>query len=282
MSTDVTTADHGPVPTVPFADADLARRLERAEGATNAAFVDARTALDPDSGATWTTVAGVYAMYDGPDSPMTQTFGLGIFDAVGTVELDALEAFFRERGAATMHEASPFMAPETLALLGERGYRPMELSTVLARSVVVDDAAEGPVTARPIESGEDATWARVSVEGWSGEAPELGPFFETFGRLITRAGGVHCFLAELDGRPVAAAALSLHDDIALLAGASTIPAARRRGAQRALLEARLRFAASSGARLAMVVTQPGSASQRNAERQGFRVCYTRTKWRLEP
>ncbi|MBW3555138.1 MAG: GNAT family N-acetyltransferase [Gemmatimonadetes bacterium] len=267
---------------MPFADVDLARRLERTEGATNAALVDARAALDPESGATWTSVAGVYAMYDGPDSPMTQTFGLGIFEAVGAAELDALEAFFRERGAATMHEASPFVDPETLALLGERGYRPMELSTVLVRPVAVDDAAEGAVTARRIDAGEEATWARLSVEGWSSESPDPGPFFETFGRLITRARGVHCFVGELDGRPVAAAALSLHDDIALLAGASTIPAARRRGAQRALFETRLTFAASLGARLAMVVTQPGSASQRNAERQGFRVCYTRTKWRLEP
>ena len=282
MTTEPATADRPPIPGVPFADADLARRLERAEGATNAAFVDARVALDPESGASWISVAGVYAMYDGPDSPMTQTFGLGIFEPVGAAELDALESFFRDRGAATMHETSPFVAPETLALLGERGYRPMELSTVLARPLAVDDAADGPVTARRIGAGEEATWGRVSVEGWSSEAPELGPFFETFGRLITRARGVHCFVAELDGRPVGAAALSIHDDIALLAGASTIPAARRRGAQRALFGTRLRFAASLGARLAMVVTQPGSASQRNAERQGFRVCYTRTKWRLEP
>ena len=282
MTTDVTMADHGPVPSVPFADADLARRLERTEGATNAAFVDARAALDPESGATWTSVAGVYSMYDGPDSPMTQTVGLGIFDDVGAAELDALEAFFRERGAATMHEASPFIARETLALLGDRGYRPLELSTVLVRPVTVEGEAEGPVTARRIDPDEEATWTRLSREGWSSEAPELGPFFETFGRLIARARDVHCFIAELDGRPVAAAALSLHDDIALLAGASTIPAARRRGAQRALFETRLRFAASFGARLAMVVTAPGSASQRNAERQGFRVCYTRTKWQREP
>lgn len=282
MTTDPAVPDPGATVSMPFADADLARRLERAEGATNAAFVDARAALDPEAGATWTSVAGVYAMYDGPDSPLTQTFGLGIFEPVGAAELDVLEAFFRERSAATMHEASPFIAPETLALLGERGYRPMEFSTVLARHIEIEGAAEGPVTARRIDAGEEATWARLSGEGWSSESPELGSFIEAFGRLITRARGMHCFLAELDGRPVAAAALSLHDDVALLAGASTIPAARRRGAQRALFETRLRFAASLGARLAMVVTQPGSASQRNAERQGFRVCYTRTKWRLEP
>ena len=30
----------------------------------------------------------------------------------------------------------------------------------------------------------------------------------------------------------------------------------------------------------MIVAQPGSGSQRNAERNGFRIAYTRTKWRL--
>jgi hypothetical protein len=29
----------------------------------------------------------------------------------------------------------------------------------------------------------------------------------------------------------------------------------------------------------MMCAQPGSASQRNAERQGFRIAYTRIKWR---
>jgi hypothetical protein len=31
----------------------------------------------------------------------------------------------------------------------------------------------------------------------------------------------------------------------------------------------------------MMVALPGSASQRNAERQGFRIAYTRTKWQLK-
>ena len=68
--------------------------------------------------------------------------------------------------------------------------------------------------------------------------------------------------------------------VALLAGASTVPEGRRQGAQRALLEARLQTAVDAGCDLAMMVAAPGSASQRNAERQGFRIAYTRTKWQL--
>ena len=70
----------------------------------------------------------------------------------------------------------------------------------------------------------------------------------------------------------------IHEGVALLAGASTIPSARNRGAQRALLEARLRHAASQGCDLAMMGASPGSTSQKNAERQGFRIAYTRIKW----
>jgi len=63
-----------------------------------------------------------------------------------------------------------------------------------------------------------------------------------------------------------------------LAGASTDPPFRGRGAQNALLAIRLRYAMSLGCDLAMMGALPGSASQRNAERQGFRIAYTRIKW----
>ena len=54
---------------------------------------------------------------------------------------------------------------------------------------------------------------------------------------------------------------------------------RRQGAQAALLEERLRFAADRGCDVAMMCALPGRASQRNAQRQGFRIAYTRIKWR---
>ena len=63
--------------TYPFADIDLARRLERTEAQGNVDFVEARAKAFPDRGATWIEVAGTYAMFDGVGSPLTQTFGLG-------------------------------------------------------------------------------------------------------------------------------------------------------------------------------------------------------------
>ena len=39
------------------------------------------------------------------------------------------------------------------------------------------------------------------------------------------------------------------------------------------------YAASHGCDLALMGAQPGSGSQRNAERHGFRIAYTRVKWK---
>ncbi|MGE3615286.1 MAG: GNAT family N-acetyltransferase [Gemmatimonadales bacterium] len=263
-----------------FADLPLARRLERAEAAGNASFVEARARLQPAVGAAWAEVAGAFAMFDGPDSPVTQTFGLGVFADPTDADLSRIEGFFAERGAPTSHELSPLVPMTLPGRLADRGYRPIELSTVLVRPLddAADATAEGLVV-RPTGPEEGERWTRTTIEGWS-EFPEYEDYFKAIGPVMTSRSGAVCFLAEAEGRAIAAGALSLHEGVALLAGAATIPSARRRGAQNALLAARLAYAARHGADLAMMVAQPGSASQRNAERRGFRVAYSRTKWCL--
>lgn len=270
--------------TYPLIDLSLARRLERTEASANAAFVTAHARLQPESGATWIDVAGAYAMFDGVGSMLTQTFGLGLFDVVGEAEFDALEAFYQQRGAEVHHEISPLAAPALLPHLNARGYLPMEFTSVMFRPVAgalpSASATEG-LRVRRIEPGEVDLWASVSAQGWSSESAELAGFVLEMGKISGRSEGTVCFLAELDGQPVGAGGLSINEGTALLAGASTISAARRKGVQRALLEARLRFAAKAECDLVMIGAQPGSASQRNAERQGFRVAYTRIKWHLQ-
>jgi GNAT superfamily N-acetyltransferase len=269
-----------PDPQYPITDVQLSRRLEGTEAAANVAFVEARARLDPASGATHARIAGVSAMFDGRESPLTQTFGLGVCGMPSAAEFDILENFFTRLSAPVYHEVSPVAPPEVLGVLVERGYVPVELSTVLVRPTIAPVVDSPRVSVRRIRPEEGPLWSRTAAEGWGSESDALATFVEAFGQIITEAGNVHCFLVEVEGRPVAAGALSISGNTALLAGASTIPDARRQGAQLALLAARLKYAASHGADLAMMVAQPGSASQRNAERQGFRTTYTRTKWHL--
>ena len=124
---------------------------------------------------------------------------------------------------------------------------------------------------------EAQRWADVAAQGWS-EMAELADFIRDLSLVSAERERGVSFFAQLDGEPIATGGISLGDGIALMAGASTIPAQRKQGAQLALLEARLQYAAAHGCDLAMMCAAPGSASQRNAERQGFRIAYTRIKW----
>lgn len=271
--------------TYTFSDIALARRLERAEGGSNADFVEARASTQPESGAQWIEVAGAYAMFDGADSPLTQTFGLGIFQPLTLDDLERIETFFNERSAPIFHEVSPLAHPSVVSLLNDRRYQPFEFTSVMSRPI--DPAVRVNASANPRlhirvvnrdEQSEQDLWARTAASGW-GETPELREFMLSLARVGARSANAVSFFAELEGIPIATAGLSIQQGVALLAGASTVPAARKQGAQLALLEHRLRYAAERGCDIAMMGALPGSASQRNAERQGFRIAYTRIKWR---
>jgi GNAT superfamily N-acetyltransferase len=263
-------------------DLALSQRLERAEAKANAAFVESRARVTPSAGAEWRDVGGTYAMFDGVGSPITQTFGLGLFSPPTSAQLDEIETFFRDRGAPIFHEVSPLADLSVLTVLPERGYRPIELTSVMHMRLTRDRLGGArrstpELTARRIEPGEESLWAETMARGWS-ESADLGAFMLDFGRVSAGCEGRASFLAEWNGAPIAAAAIAIHDGVGLLAGASTDPAFRGRGAQAALLEIRLAYAASAGCDLAMMGALPGSASQRNAERQGYRIAYTRIKW----
>lgn len=266
----------------PFADLDLSRALERAEAQSNIDFVEARARAFPESGAAHLEVAGAHAMFDGVESPLTQTFGLGLEMPVTEDSLVRLEKFFTDRAAPVFHEVSPLADPSALELLNRRGYEPLEFTSVMFRPIALraeEDATPGPITVRCATADEAELWAQTCSRGWS-ETPELSAFMLDFARVAATKTSGYAFLAELDGVAIGTGGLTLHQGVALFAGASTVPSGRRRGAQKALLEARLRFAAERGCAVAMMCALPGSTSQRNAERQGFRIAYTRIKWRL--
>lgn len=268
-------------------DLSLSQRLERAEAKASAAYIESRARTAPSLGAEWCDVSGTYAMFDGVGSPLSQTFGFGLFAAPSADDLTTLERFFLDRGAEVFHEVSPLADPAVLGLLGDRGYRPIELTSVMHMSLAdatreswLAHSRDAALVVERVKPGDEDVWAETAARGWS-ETPELAAFIREFGEVSARAAGTVCFLAHWDSAPIAAAALAIHDGVALLAGASTDPRFRGRGAQAALLGARMRYAVESGCDLAMMGAQPGSASQRNGERQGFRIAYTRIKWGSE-
>ena len=261
-----------------FSDLALARRLERAEGNASAQFAEARRKLFPESGSCWMECAGAQVVFDGIDSPVTQTFGLGIFKELTDASLDTIERFFLDRGAHVDHEVSPLAGVAALSLLCARRYRPIEISSVMVRPV--ENPPPSNITVRVTGPEEAELWAEVSAKGWTHDHPELAVHMKRFAAIAFGREHAPSFLAELDGQPGAAGSLCIHDGVALFAGAATVPEMRRRGLQSALLQERMRYAFNHGCDLAMMVAEAGGQSQRNAERKGFRIAYTRTKWRL--
>ncbi len=270
-----------------FSDIELARRLEMAEGRANASFVEARARLAPEVGAEWIEVAGAYVLFDGVSSPCTQSFGLGMLAEPAERDLEQIEEFYRQRGAPVWHEVSPLAGIGVHSMLSNRGYRLAEMTSLLCQPLDFRAGAESPgssawsgdLDVRVAQADESEVWSRTAAAGWGEYAEYVDLIYDLSVVSFLREGAVS-FLVEMKGRMVATGSLFIVDDIALLAGASTIPEARRCGAQQALLAARLRYARERGCRLAMMGAAPGSGSQRNAERNGFRIVYTRLKWGL--
>jgi hypothetical protein len=88
--------------------------------------------------------------------------------------------------------------------------------------------------------------------------------------------GALCYLATSSaGEPAGAAAAAMYSGLATLFADSTIARFRGGGLHAELIAARLNEALAQGCELATASTLPGSGSQRNYERLGFEVVYTR-------
>jgi GNAT superfamily N-acetyltransferase len=225
--------------------------------------------------------SGAYAVFDGIGSPVTQTFGLGIFEELTAASLDVIERFFLDRGAQVDHEVSPLVGVAALRLLCSRQYEPIEISNVMYRPIDKPAAEDhGNIRVRVTRREEAQLWTDTCAKGWTHEHPELLGFFLKTTAISSAREQSPCFLAEFAGQPGAAGSLCIHKGVALFTGAATIPEMRRRGLQAALLQERMQYAFDHGCDLAMMVAEAGSDSQRNAERKGFQIAYTRIKWRL--
>jgi hypothetical protein len=167
-----------------FSDLGLARRLERAEGQSCVGFAEAQRELSPESGAEWIECAGALAAFNGVDSPITQSFGLGLFEELNAASLNQIERFFFDRGTAAVHEVSPLAGVAAMDLLCARNYKPIELSSVLYRPVgwPVDESAAS-ARSRVIRDDEKDRWVDISARWWSSEYPEMLDTIRGFGAI---------------------------------------------------------------------------------------------------
>jgi hypothetical protein len=258
-----------------FAGVDLARRLEAAEARNDVACAHAHQQLNPATGATVLEVAAGFAIFVGAESPLTHALGLGMRGPVSAEELASMEDFFRERGAAVTVDLCPLADASLVELLAHRGYRIAEFNNVLVRALAGVDLAPPEICVRPAHDGEELLWANTVGRGFL-EKNELTGEEMDVGRSIWHMPEACCYLASREGPPGAAGAMTHHSGLAILFADSAMLGHRGAGLQSALIRRRLRDAVEAGCDLAAACTAPGSISQRNYERAGFQVAYTKT------
>ena len=251
-----------------FADAALARRLEAAEA------INARGCTASSPGADFLDVAGGCGIFVGADSPLTQAVGIGLNGPVTEAEVDALEAFFRTREAPVSIDFCPLADPGLLERLGERGYRATEFNNVLVKRLAGAEIVLAQRVRRALP-GEQDLWSHTVGRGFFDQG-DLTTAEMDVGRAIFAMPGAVCYLAVANtGEPAGGGALAVRDGLATLFADSTIAAFRRQGLHRELISARLNEAIALGCDTATASTLPGSTSQRNYERLGFEVVYTK-------
>jgi len=257
-----------------FVDLEFARRLEMAE----MIFPDCVAALrsySPADPAETLHVAGGIAFFGGVSYPVNQIVGMGLHGEVTAEDVDGVEDFFRSRGVASTVVVSPLAHESLRAQLGQRGYAIAEFNSVLIRRIDRNEPFALPpgVVVERVTPETLQPWMAAIAQGF---AQDIAVAESVFGGFAALPGALP-FLARIEGNVAGGCGgrVIAEARMAALFGTATLPDFRRRGVQTALIAQRLHEAAQAGCEYAVVSTHPGSGSQRNMERRGFRLAYTK-------
>ncbi len=194
--------------------------------------------------------------------------------------LEEVVAWYRSQKIKCRVEIVPHLADEGLLReLARLGLAHTDFNTVFY--------AQPPFDPRPLPVGVAVrTYEFDEVETFAEQMVRIYPCLsdeEREGRrrdAISRQGspGWRCYLAWFGGELAAWARMYTKNGAASFSGAGTSPHLRRNGTQTALLRQRILEARDMGCDLLVSQAAPGSTSQRNMEREGFRVAYNKAIW----
>jgi GNAT superfamily N-acetyltransferase len=213
-----------------------------------------------------------------PRSAMfNRVLGLGLSRPATPDDLTDIAAFFAERGVDYGVPLAPDARPSELpSWLEERGFRRGYAWTKFRRG---NEPAPAVETDLRIERVDDGTvFAELFMRAYA--APEVAqPLLER----VPDLAGWHCFVAFDGDAPAATGAVVVTGRVAWLGAAGTLPEFRRRGAQNALLSARIDAARREGC--TELITETGEpvdgkagGSYRNLVRAGFEPVYVRQNY----
>jgi ribosomal protein S18 acetylase RimI-like enzyme len=261
-----------------FVDRAFARRLESGEEIPQVLYARTFQKTRPEIGAAEEEICGGHMIFAGLGSPIGRATGVGLDRPFTAEDVNRVEQFYRAHKAPSQVDLCPMHEAAVFEMFKERGYGIAELNNVLYRKLDAEEkfppASAGCEIRRSRLEEADAARAIVESAFFPGGAPEafrglIAPFYQM--------EGAQAFVASVEGRLVACGTGLVIPEhrVFALCGAGTLAEFRGRGLQTALLRARMGAAAQAGCEYAVVVTLGGTTSQRNAERLGFRVAYSK-------
>jgi GNAT superfamily N-acetyltransferase len=193
------------------------------------------------------------------------------FSALDEKEADAVIdetiEVYRRLGLRFRWSVGPDSRPADLAeRLTRRGLRPSETLGMIRETAVVPAEAGGDVTVEEVDERTVEEYSRTMAAGW-----EMDPApITAFNRLVlAHPNRRHqLFLARYRGVPAGTAGLVTFERSVYLLGGVVLPAYRKRGLYRALVTARLGYAAGRNIPFATVHSR-ASTSGPLLERLGF-------------
>lgn len=261
-----------------FVDKALARRFESCEEMPQVEYARVFQKTKPDLGAAVEEICGGHMIFAGLGSPIGRVTGAGLDRPLTASDIETIERFYSSHNAPSQVDLTPLHGPEVFEMFRERGYAIAELNNVLYRTLEPGEEFPPPPVGCKIRRShpEEADAAGAIVE--SAFFPEGAP--EAYRGLIAplyQMKNALAFVAAIADKPVACGTglVVPEHKVFALGGAGTLASFRRRGLQTALLRTRMKAALDAGCEYAVVVTQGGTTSQRNAERLGFRVAYSK-------
>ena len=261
-----------------FVNKALARRLESCEEMPQVLYARIFKKTRPEMAAAEEEICGGHMVFAGLGSPIGRATGAGLDHPFTKDDVDRIEQFYREHKAPSQVDLTPLHRPDVFEMFKERGYAIAELNNVLYRKLDLQEEFPSPpahceIRRSPVEEAE-VTGRIVEGAFFPDGAPEafqglIAPLYQMEDALP--------FVATIDGRLVACGTglVIAEHRVFALCGAGTLADYRGRGLQTALLRARMAAAVRAGCEYAVVVTQGATTSQRNAERLGFRVAYSK-------
>jgi GNAT superfamily N-acetyltransferase len=212
---------------------------------------------------------------------MNRIIGLGVAQPANEALLDDWFASYAAQGTSFAVELSPHAQPEALAqwLRQRRLRRTMATCVQYRRAEAIQGpAASGAARVVRADSSDVRRVADICCEVF--KMPEAA--HEAI-RATAALPQWRQWLVLGDDGPIAAALSFVQDGVAWLGWDATLPAARGRGAQSALIAQRVSDAAHSGCRYvttetAVDIPARPDASARNYRRLGFMPAYERATW----